>query len=177
MNDIQAGDEPFEAFCRREYPRLVGALSLYCGDVFVAEELAQEALVRVYESWPKVSAMTAPGGWAHRVAINLANSHARRRKAERRARSRRGDPPEGCDDADAVIVVSVRQALAALPARQRAAVVLRHFLDLSSQDMAVVMGVSAEAARALVARGLVALRGQLGDEVDVRDSEVIGDAR
>ena len=69
-----AEEEAFEAFCRREYPRLVGVLSLYCGDAGVAEELAQEALVRVYESWRRMHTMASPGAWVHRVAINLASS-------------------------------------------------------------------------------------------------------
>ncbi|HZP15125.1 MAG TPA: sigma factor, partial [Nocardioides sp.] len=71
-------------FCRETWPRLVGALSLMTGDRHVAEELAQEALVRVCERWDEVRAMESPLGWTHRVAFNLASSHFRRRSAERR---------------------------------------------------------------------------------------------
>ena len=78
-------DAGLRDFCTAEYPRLLGTLTLYCNDRGVAEELAQEALARACVSWPKVRGMDAPGAWIHRVAMNLANSHFRRRGAERRA--------------------------------------------------------------------------------------------
>lgn len=81
------------AFCRREYPRLVGALSLYCGDADVAEELAQEALIRAADRWPHVGQMDAPGAWVYRVGMNLCGSWFRRKRAERRANARVGAEP------------------------------------------------------------------------------------
>ncbi len=81
-------DAELTVFCGIEYRRLVGMLSLYCGDRHVAEELAQETLVRVVRDWAKVRRLHAPTAWAHRAAINLANSHLRRRLAERRASQR-----------------------------------------------------------------------------------------
>src|SRR5688500_2782768 len=93
-------------FCQTQYPRLVGTLALFCGDRLVAEELAQEALARACAQWDRVSTMTAPAGWTHRVAINLANSRFRRLAAERRARERvegRSSAADGpADLADAV---------------------------------------------------------------------------
>lgn len=108
------------AFCEREYPRLVGALDLYCGDRAVAEEVAQEALLRACRDWPKVSAMGSPGGWTHRVAVNLATSHFRRRQAERRATDRLAARPELEDGAaDPADVLAVRAAIARLPDTSR----------------------------------------------------------
>src|SRR4051812_32240 len=78
------------AFLEAEYPRLVGTLSLYCGNAESAEELAQEALARVCRDWAKVRKMNAPGAWAHRVAMNLAASHFRRRAATKRVIDRLG---------------------------------------------------------------------------------------
>jgi DNA-directed RNA polymerase specialized sigma24 family protein len=69
-----------------EYQRLTGVLSLYCRDRHVAEELAQDTLIRVINNWGRVRQLGSPSAWAHRVAINLANSHLRRVLAERRAR-------------------------------------------------------------------------------------------
>ena len=83
-----SGDEEFDRFCVDAWPRLVAALTLYCGDVHVAEEIAQEALLRAYRRWPTVAAFESPGGWAYRVGINLANSLLRRKQAESRARRR-----------------------------------------------------------------------------------------
>ncbi len=75
-----------EGFCRYEYPRLVGLLSLYCGDRSVAEDLAQATLARVWQHWDRVARLDAPGLWSRRVALNLANSwHRRQRLSRRRA--------------------------------------------------------------------------------------------
>jgi DNA-directed RNA polymerase specialized sigma24 family protein len=81
-------DDAASEFCDRIRDRLVGALTLTCGDRGVAEELAQETLVRVWERWPKVRAMDSPEGWAFRTGFNLAGSWGRRRRAERRAHHR-----------------------------------------------------------------------------------------
>ncbi|HEY7874361.1 MAG TPA: sigma factor, partial [Actinomycetota bacterium] len=77
--------------CEQEYPRLIGALSLYCGDRALAEEFAQEALARLCLHWHKVARMQSPRAWVHRVGINVAHSHFRRVVAERKIRSRAGE--------------------------------------------------------------------------------------
>lgn len=61
--------DALSSFCAAEYPRLVGTLTLYCGDRPIAEELAQEALVRVCQHWSRIRRLENPGGWVHRVAI------------------------------------------------------------------------------------------------------------
>jgi DNA-directed RNA polymerase specialized sigma24 family protein len=66
-----------ESVCATEYQRLVGTLTLYCGSHAVAQELAQEALIRVCQHWNRVRRLQNPGAWANRVAMNLANSHIR----------------------------------------------------------------------------------------------------
>lgn len=150
-------DPELVGFCKREHPRLVGALSLYCGDAAVAEELAQEALYRACRDWPHVRGLAAPGPWVHRVAVNLANSRFRRQRAEARAYRRRGPDAElpGADPAD---VLAVHAALAQLPARQRQAVVLRHLLGFTTAEVAAVLGASEGAVKQLTLRGVTALR-------------------
>lgn len=150
------------AFCRREFPRLVGALDLHCGDLDVAEEMAQEALVRAAERWEQVRRMAAPGAWVYRVAINLANSWFRRRAAERRAKHRAAPIEEGRRDPDGADRVAVREALVGLPTRQRQAVVLRFYLGCSVAETAAVMGTPEGTVKTLVHRGLGRLRRQLG---------------
>lgn len=150
-----AGD--LEAFCRREYPRLVGSLSLHCGDAGAAEDLAQEALARAVDRWERVGRMEAPGAWVHRVAINLASSHYRRRQAERRARARHGAAVDR-DDVDLAGALAVRQAVRRLPDRQRTALVLRFFLQMSVAETAAVMGCSEGAVTQHTRRGVAALR-------------------
>lgn len=86
--------EELTAMCEREHPRLVGMLGLYCGDAEVAEDLAQEALIRLCRDWRKVRKLDAPDRWLHRVAINLAHSHYRRKTTERRVLSILGNRPQ-----------------------------------------------------------------------------------
>jgi predicted RNA polymerase sigma factor len=61
----------FEEFAQREHDRLVAALTLYCGDRWLAEELAQDALVRARERWDRVEVMADPGAtpWAPRTSF------------------------------------------------------------------------------------------------------------
>lgn len=152
-------DAELTAFIRVEHPRLVGMLALYCGDRDVAADLAQEALARACRDWDKVSALECPGAWTRRVAINLANSAARRRKVHLRAQellSSEGRLPGGDgDDADAI---AVRAALATLPPRARMAVVLRYFADLSVADTARAMGCAEGTVKALTFEGINLLR-------------------
>lgn len=83
-------DRELERFCAEAHATLVGALTHQFGDRWLAEELAQEALVRVCDHWGRVRGLASPVGWAFRVGTNLGRSRLRRRAAERRARQRHG---------------------------------------------------------------------------------------
>jgi RNA polymerase sigma-70 factor (ECF subfamily) len=141
------------------WPRLVGALSLATGSRHVAEELAQEALVRVCERWTQVEAMDSPVGWTYRVAFNLSNSHFRRQGAERRARRRlraRVDvPPSEIDGADAL---ALRSAVAALPSDQREVLVLRYFADLPVERVAAYLEIPESTVKTRTRRAIARLR-------------------
>jgi RNA polymerase sigma-70 factor (ECF subfamily) len=154
-------DPELVSFVEIMHPRLVGGLSLYCGDSAMAEELAQETLVRVWERWPKVSTMSSPAGWAWTVALNLARSRYRRRAAERRALDRLR-PADQQRDPDAADALAVRQLVAALPDRQRRALVLRYFADLSVRDAAASMGCAEGTVKALTSQAIATLRREIG---------------
>lgn len=156
------------AFFAREHGRLVGALHLYTGDRDLAYELAQEALARACRDWDKVAGMEAPGAWVYRVAMNLASSYFRRRRAERRARDRiaRERAPAEPDPAEGL---ALRRAIAALSPRQRQAVVLRYYGGLSAAEAATAMGCRPGTVRALTSQGLDGLRTQLGEQEELRD--------
>lgn len=149
-------------FCRAEHPRLVGALSLHTGDRDVAEELAQETLLRVVDRWEQVRAADRPGAWAHRVAMNLAASWFRRRAAEGRA-VRRLDQPEVDHQPDTAAVLAVRRAVAGLSERRRRCLILRHHLGHSVAETAELMGISELAVRSLAHRAVADLRRALTD--------------
>lgn len=157
-----------EAFCRREYPRLVASLGLMCGDPQVAEDLAQETLVRVWDHWSHVATLESPGGWAHHVAMNLARSHLRRRGAERRANRRHGtnaDTAAHASPEDA----SLQAALFALPVRDRQVIVLRFYLQFSVAETAATLGMPEGTVKTSTARALGLLRRVLGDAWEVVD--------
>lgn len=152
MSDVDPG---LAEVCRREYPRLVGLLALHVGDVPTAEELAQEALLQLCRRW---SSVDNPRAWLTVVATNLANSWLRRHLAERRAYGRHGQVPDRTHDPDQAEIVAVREAVAALPRRQRTAVVLRFFEQLSVAETAAVMGCAEGTVKANTHRGIAALR-------------------
>ncbi|QGG96562.1 sigma-70 family RNA polymerase sigma factor [Actinomarinicola tropica] len=160
------GEDDFERFCRDAHPGLVAALAHHCGDRFLAEELAQEALIRAGDRWTKVRQLDSPVGWAFRVGANMAASSFRRRGAERRAveRMRARPLPTEHRDPDAGDAVAVRGALRALPERQRRVVLLRYVLDLSAEQAGAVLGISAGAVRMQAHRALAALQDRLRDD-------------
>lgn len=154
---MHEGDKGFTAFVDAEYNRLIGAVTLFCGDVEVAREVVQEALARAYQRWARVSKMDRPGGWLHVVAFNLARSRFRRRAAERRAQARahvpaHEDAPEVADQ------VVVREAVSRLPLRQREVVIHRYFLGRSVAETAELLGVSRGAVTAATFKGIASLR-------------------
>lgn len=153
-------------FCDDIRGRLVQALTLYCGNRQVGEELAQEALARVWERWPKVAAMEAPEAWTFRVGMNLANSAFRRRMAERRALARSGTAG-GAPEPDVASAAAVREAVAALPPRQRAVIIARYFLDHSVDETASLLGCAPGTVKATTSHALAALRtrGLIDDEL------------
>ena len=162
------GDE-FERFCVEIHPRLVRALSLYCGDAHLAEELAQDALATAYRDWRKVRELDDPDGWTFKVAFNASHSFFRRRTAERRALARRG--PSNQSHADPADAIALREAVARLPRRQKTAILLRFLEDRSVADTARLMDCPEATVKTLTWRGLANLR--LQD--DVRELREVGD--
>ena len=154
--------EELTAMCEREHPRLVGMLGLYCGDRDAAEDLAQEALVRLCRDWRKVRKLDAPDRWLHRVAINLAHSHYRRRTIERKALSILGARPR--TDLDPNNDLETLELLKNLPHRQKAALLLHYYLDLPVREVASVMEIPEGTAKTLIHRGTRALHGEPGIE-------------
>ena len=142
------------------YPRLVGALSLNSGSREDAEELAQETLSRVLEHWDQLRTHEDPEAWAFRTAFNLANSWWRRRAVARRVEEllrRRPDDESSGPDATGD-EIDLRRAVAALPRRQREAIVLRYFLDCSVAETAVRMSCAEGTVKALTFQAIEALR-------------------
>jgi RNA polymerase sigma factor (sigma-70 family) len=145
-----------DEFCERMWPRLVAACVSYTGSTPLGEDLAQEALTRALVRWKRISTMDAPEAFVMTIAMNLARSHWRRRRIERRfatsgglAMGTRASSPHDLVAAQ----VDVRAALLELAERQWMAVVLRFQADLSVAQTARVMGCAEGTVKALTHRG------------------------
>ncbi len=124
----------------------------------MAEELAQDALMRVVRDWPRVQKMDTPEAWLHRVALNLTNSFFRRRAAEARAKERLASQPETYIQPATPEHLAVREAVAALPRRQKTALVLRYFGALFVRETAQVMDCPEGTVKTLTHKAIRALR-------------------
>ena len=161
-----ADAQDFAEFCRDAQPRLVRALTLHCGDLGVAEQLTQETLAVVWMKWTRVREMAVPLEWTFKVAFNQSNSWFRRQHAEACAlrRLRAHPPPHEAAPDDGS---EVRQALQAVPARQRTALVLRYYCDLPVDQTARVMGCASGTVKALTHQGIRSLRQALAAPVEL----------
>ncbi len=131
--------EPFDAFYRREFPRMVDIAYATSGSRLAAEDLAQEAMLAAHRRWDEIARLDRPGAWVRRVVLNKAASLYQRRRAEVRALTRlaplRGAPPASLPAEAKEFWDEVRR----LPRRQAQAVTL-HYLDgLSVAEAAHVM--------------------------------------
>src|SRR5215510_11978255 len=149
----------FEAFFQAEHERLQRALYLVTGDAQEAEELMQDAFIAVWERWDRVGSMEEPTGYLYRTAMNRFRSRLRRasRAAKRAVGAREGVDAFGAvDERDAVA-----RALARLPERQRASIVLTELLGYSSEEAGRILGVKDVTVRSLASQARSALRTHL----------------
>lgn len=150
---------PLERLYRAEYPRTVHLARLLTGDHHRAEELAQEAFVRVAR---RVADLENPAGYLHTTLVNLCRDHGRRTATVRRTPL---DPPMASPEPPLPRDVDeIWQAVQGLSERRREAVVLRYWADLPLNDVASLLGVRPGTARSLVHRGLADLKEVLTDE-------------
>jgi len=132
-----------------------------------AQDLVQETLVKVLVDSRRVLAADDPVAYARRMLVNVFLSRRRRASSREVVTAAPPERPEPTGDvvADRDLL---RRALAAMPPRQRAAVVLRHYEDLSERQAAEVMGCSVGTVKSLTSRGLSALRGWMSEQESVR---------
>src|SRR6266511_6050332 len=149
-------NEDFEAFYLAHRVRLFRALVVVTRDVHAAEEVAQDAFVRVWERWDRVRQMEDPTGYLYRTALNAwFQVHRRAVRAARRTASpgRMLDPLEMVEDRDVLA-----RRLLELPARQRAALVLTEYLGHDSAEAGWALGIRPGTVRRLASKGRAALR-------------------
>ena len=153
--------EEFAEFARVMSPRLRRTAFLLCGDWHTAEDLAQTALTKVFVSWRRIRRQDAVHAYTNRTLINVYLAH---RRLKRTGELVTGWFPEhpAPDPAPETRMVLL-DALATLPPRSRAVVVLRYWADLSVEQVADVMGCSTGNVKKLSARALDKLRVLLGE--------------
>jgi RNA polymerase sigma-70 factor (sigma-E family) len=154
-------ENAFRAFALTRRASLRRTAFLLCGDWHHADDLVQSALVKVYVAWPRIRANEPPDGYTHRVLVRCFLD-------ERRRPWRRESPVEAVDDYPAANrpadeMLDLRAALAQLPKRQRATLLLRYWLDASVSETADSLGCSEGTVKSQTARALNTLRQLLGD--------------
>ena len=138
---------------------------LLTGDRALAEDLVQDAFVRLAGRFLDVRHPDGFGHYLRRTVVNLAYSWHRRRRVERAFLEREGASPRTHEAApDPAERDALWRRLQALTPKQRAAIVLRFYEDLSEEQTAEAMGIPRGSVKSLVSRGLEALRAQTEGE-------------
>jgi RNA polymerase sigma-70 factor, ECF subfamily len=149
------GRPRFEDLYASEHRRLFRALCVILHDPSDAEDVEQEAFVRVFERWERVGAMRDPTGYLYRVAMNVVRGRYRRARVAGKAAfvAARRDEIAEVDERDIVT-----RMLAVLTPSQRAAIILTVALGYSSDEAHEILGIPASSIRVLTARARASLR-------------------
>jgi RNA polymerase sigma factor (sigma-70 family) len=152
----------FEDFFELEHERLLGALYVITGNRQEAEDLMQDAFVKLLQRWDLVQSLADPTAYLYRTAMNTFRTKYRRTlMAARRVAgiTRWSSDPFG----DVEVREDVRRALVTLTPRQRAAVVLTELLGYPPAEAGRTLGIKASTVRALTTQARTALRRTLGE--------------
>lgn len=152
----------FDDFYRAEYAGLVALATAVLGRRAGADDLVQDAMVEAYRRWSRLGHYEAPRAWVRRVMVQRATKAARkqRNEADAQLRSVRRRPPSTPQPFE--LDPGIREALAELPAQQRAAMALHYLEDLSVAHIAELLGVADGTVKAHLARGRLRLAADLG---------------
>ena len=145
----------------RHAPESIRLAVLQTGDRALAEDLVQEAFARLVGRLRHLRDPGVFGAYLRRTIVNLSTSHFRRRRVERAYLARSAMAPEAETNPNQELDAAMHDALLRLPERQRAAIVLRFYEDLSDVQTAEVLRCSPGTVRSLVSRGMTTLRSEL----------------
>jgi RNA polymerase sigma-70 factor (sigma-E family) len=158
MRTATTRDADFAAYMQARQPALLRTAFLLTGDAHTAEDVVATALAKLYLAWDRIRERESVDGYVRRIITNETTSLWRRPWRRREVAS---DvlPERGHDDVyDDGRTAAVWQAVAALPPRQRAVVVLRYYEQLSEAEIAQVLGVSTGTVKSQASRALATLR-------------------
>lgn len=154
----RAARDRFETFAAGAMETLFRTGFLMTGDAADAEDLVQETLLRVARRWNRVESMDHPVAYARRILINLVLDAAGRRTRQRAELEPSHAVAEPADESavralrQVEDLAEVRWALAQLPPRQRAVLVLRYWQDLPVAEVADIIGCSASTVKSTASR-------------------------
>ncbi|WP_244875958.1 SigE family RNA polymerase sigma factor [Winogradskya consettensis] len=156
-------DAEFAAFVGAATPRLRRTAYLMCRDWHLAQDLTQLTLAKMYASWARIWRTANLEAYSRRVLMNAVFDQKKRRSDSEVVLAELPDRPgEGTPTAE--LHVTLMRALATLPVRDQAIVVLRHWEDQSVDAVAEILGVSASVVKMQSMRSLARLRELLGEE-------------
>jgi RNA polymerase sigma-70 factor (sigma-E family) len=158
-------DEGFAAFVRDRSTGLARTAFLLTADRHAAEDLLQTTLVKVADRWTRIAATGDPTPYIRKVMLHTAISWRRRRWHGELPTATMPEVPSR-DDGISTADERLRSALAQVPPRQRAALVLRYYDDLTEAETAAALGCSVGTVKSQTAKGLARLRTLLGTEHD-----------
>jgi RNA polymerase sigma-70 factor (ECF subfamily) len=164
---LDAAGQSFEEFFSAQHRGLYGALVLVTRSSHEAEEVMQDAFLRVWERWDRVSGLDDPVGYLYRTAMNVFRSRRRRVLVALRRTVRPREADDGLaavEDREAVV-----RALAPLTPGQRAAIVLTDVLGFTSEEAAAALRVRPATVRVLAARGRARLRDRATQTKEMTD--------
>lgn len=131
----------FDRLYEGAYPRVYRTLAAILGDRAAAEDCTQEAFLKAFQAWPRRRDDSPAEAWVHRIAINTALSHIRKRKLRQVGELiRRLGRPVEADPVDEVLGGIVIAEIRRLPPKQAAAIVLRHLHGYSNREIAAALG-------------------------------------
>ena len=145
--------DSFERFYTDNWQSVYRALAVGIGDIDLAREATDEAMVRAYERWRTVSHMANPGGWVYRVGANWATSRLRRRRLQLRRL-----PAAGVSTNPDAVDPRLLEAVRRLSPRHRDVVVARYLLDMSESDTASALGIPKGTVKSRLSRALTELK-------------------
>ena len=145
----------FEAFYREHHVPMLRLARLLTGSVTEAEDVTQDVFVRIA---PRLGTLDKPAAYLRTMVVNACRSHHRHEAVKARVASNQEAELERTEPPVPSHLVELADALAVLPERQRAAIVLRYYADLPEAEIAELLGCRPTTVRTLVARGMVALR-------------------
>ena len=145
-------------------PALGRLAYLLTGDEAVAEDLVQEAFVRTFARFAHLRRREALAGYLRKTVVNLAHKHFRHLSNERSYVEAAGAVADFASQPDVGLREQLWSALRELPYRQRAALVLRFYEDVSEREAARLLGCRVGTVKSLVHRGLSSMREQIGGE-------------